>query len=165
MQKIKTKNNIDATKYVNIETGELLSAEKPGATSINIDTNLVMIDYKEYVIIDSKALRYIKNNFNNSDFARIVEMADMVKGNSNYVYDRRNNVPHTDKTLMKELDLTRNRFVDFVNRLVDKEVIYLMIGSKNKKKFKYIILNPYLARKTKTTDENILCYFTDLRNL
>src|ERR1035438_2365272 len=96
---IYTKRKIDTSNYVNTTTGETLYSEFPNTTSINIkDENLAIVNSEEYIIVDSKALRYIQMIFSPTDLAKIQRLSDMVKGTYNLLYDE-NGVAHIPKTL------------------------------------------------------------------
>lgn len=165
IKQVYLKKKIDVSKYVNKETGEELIAEHPNATSLNSYQNdLVIIDSKEYVIIDSKALNYIKKHFSVTEVGRITAMSDMVKGCFNILHTKEN-IPHTDSSLMEEIEYTRNKYADFMKKLLLKGVIYYVIGYKNDKQVKYILLNPHLARKSKTIHKDCLSYFNDFKTL
>lgn len=71
-----TKKKIDFSKYVNIETGETLDSEVPGISSINAQSNqLQIVSSEEYMIVDKKAMDYIRTYFNRTEMARIGELA------------------------------------------------------------------------------------------
>jgi hypothetical protein len=68
---IYTKRKIDSSNYVNTITGEILFSEFPHTTSINVkDANLIIVDYDEFITIDSKAFRYILTIFNQADMSK-----------------------------------------------------------------------------------------------
>ena len=162
MKRLFNKVNINPSDYVNTKTGETLQSENPNITSLNsFHNDLVIIDYKEYVVIDSKALNYISENFSSTEVGRIIKMSDMVKGCFNILHDKGQN-PHTDESLMIDIEYTRNKYADFMKKLIMKGVIYYVIGYKNKKPVKYILLNPHLARKSKTIHKECLLYFDKL---
>jgi hypothetical protein len=143
---------------VDESTGEIL----PASTTVNIvDKDLVLVHSEEYVIIDSLALQYILQNFSPVDYGRILKMADMTSGVYNILYHNRK-IPHTDASLMEQLQYTRNKYADFMKRLYRKSVISYIHTVKDGKEFKYIMLNPNLARKRKTIDKNCLTYFDEL---
>jgi hypothetical protein len=153
LNKIKPKQGV-----ADVSTGEIF----PASTTVNVvDNDLVIIHSKEYVIIDSCALQYIIQNFTTVDYGRILKMADMVNGSYNILFHNRQE-PHSDATLMEELDYTRNKYADFMKRLYRKSIISYIHTVKDGKEFKYIMLNPHLARKRKTIDKNCLSYFDEL---
>lgn len=162
MKNVFNKKKIIPEHYVNVLTGESLADEKKEITSVNYkNEDLVILDSKEYVVIDSKAFQYIQKNFTPVEVGRITKMADMVKGCFNLLHDKESN-PHTKDTLMQELDYTRNIFAEFMKKLYKKSVIYYMSGMKNGKDVTYIMLNPTLARKNKAFHRDCVSVFDDL---
>lgn len=162
MQKLYKKTKLDPSKYVNTETGETLLSENPTITSLNsYNKDLVLLDYKEYVVIDSKALAYITKHFSSTEVGRITKMADMIEGCFNILHNKEH-IPHTDDTLMEEIAYTRNMYAEFMKKLYKKGVIYYVTGTKNSKPVKYILLNPHLAKKSKTIHKDCLTYFDPL---
>lgn len=162
MKKVYNKKTIDTSKYVNIETGELLSEEYSDVTSVNQKTDLVIINSSEYVIIDSKARAYVEREFNHAEAGRIFQMCDMVKSCYNLLFDKKNKNYHTKNTLSDELEYSRNIFADFLKKLFDKSIIYYIKGMKDGRECIWIMLNPTLARKSKTVHKDCLSVFTDL---
>jgi hypothetical protein len=161
MIKKTTKKKIDTDAYVNKDTGEVLTSEFPGVKSVNtVDQDLVIMNSSEYVIIDSKAVKYIEQNFSAVDLGRILKMADMTYGPYNILYNQ--TTPHDKDSLMEELEYSRNKFSDFMNRLIKKSVIYYIVGCKEEKPVKYIMLNPFLARKRKTIHTDCVASFENI---
>ena len=163
----KTKNvykkiKINFDNYINKDTGETLLSEQPNGKFIMKDENLVIIHSKEYVVIDSQALEYIKDNFTQVEYSRIIQMGNMVKGKYNLLHNRSDDF-HTNDSLMEELEYTRNIFAKFMKKLYEKSVIYYIHGHKNRQKVTYIMLNPFLARKSKVFDKECILAFEDIR--
>jgi len=143
---------------VDTATGEI----HVDVSSVNyVDKDLVIVHSDEYVIIDSNALAYIVDNFTPVDYGRILKMANMTNGSYNILYQQRT-TPHTDTTLMDELQYTRNKYADFMKRLYKRGVVYYISGVKDGVEFKHIMLNPHLARKRKTIAKDCLIYFNEL---
>ena len=117
----KNKVNFDASKYVNVETGEFLSDEIRSSKEDSSD--LVIMGSSEYVIIDSKAREFIQSRFSVVESGRIFQMCDMVKSYYNLLYDKKSRNYHTKDSLMKEFDYTRNIFAKFMKKLYDESVI------------------------------------------
>jgi hypothetical protein len=156
------KKKVSTEKYVNVETGELLASEY-NVTSLNIaNEDLVIVSSEEYVIIDSKAIMYIEREFSTSEKAKIYQMINMVRGSYNLLYDNSTGKPHTKETLNEAIEYARNQFINFMKKLHEKSVIYYLVGYKNRRKCKWIMLNPTLARKQKTFHRDCLDVFTDL---
>ncbi len=157
------KVKLDTDKYVNIDTGETLESEHPNLTSANIkDTDNVVISSKEYFIIDSRANEYIKENFNHAERGRIYDMSDMVQGCYNILHKKDRKTPHTKDTLMSDLDYTRNMFAKFMEKLYKKSIIYYLKGYKDGKECVYIMLNPYMSRKSKVFSKDCTSVFKDI---
>lgn len=156
------KKNINTSDYVNLQTGELLSAEVPNITSVNVkNVDLSIINTLEYIILDSKALRYIQSICTNADMARIHRLSDMVYGVYNILHDDKRK-PHTTQSLRVSLDYDASEFSRFMKRLHTKSIIHYIEGYKDNRKCRWIMLNPYLCRKSKRFHNNCLCVFDDL---
>jgi hypothetical protein len=156
---IVTKKKSDGN-LVDASTGEFF----PEGTTVNIvNEDLVIVHSDEYVVIDSKALAYIVDNFTPVDYGRILKMANMTNGSYNILYHDRK-IPHTDSSLMDELKYTRNKYADFMKRLYKGGVVYYIAGVKDGVEFKHIMLNPHLARKRKTIAKDCLIYFNEFNS-
>ena len=157
------KTKIDTANYINKETGESLQSENLNITSFNeINDDFVIIDYKNYIIIDYKAISYIEKEFTSSEKGRIFQIIQMIKGYNNFLH-KANNEYHDRESLMKEIEYSRNKFSLFLNKLVKKGVLYELKGSWNRRVSKRFILNLYIARASKTTNKEIISYFDDVR--
>jgi hypothetical protein len=90
--------------YVNMPTGEPLATEFPNITPANIkDEILSIVSCDEYIILDSKAFRYIQSICTNADIARISGLSDRVRGCHNIVHDT-NGVAYSPPLLRLSLD-------------------------------------------------------------
>lgn len=159
-----TSKKVDGDQYVDKDTGETLASAEPGVTAVTVvDEDLVIMDSEEYVILDSKALQYIRNNFSETDLGRIMQMTDMTYGEYNVLYN--GTTPHTSATLMEELSYSRNKFANFMKRLEMKSIIYYIVGYTDGRRTKRIMLNPNLARKRKTINRECLNSFQDIRQI
>ena len=159
---IYNKRKLDIENYVNTLTGETLYSEFSNTTAITLkDENVAIISSEEYIIIDSKALRYIQEIFSPVDLARIQRLSGMVNGRYNLLYDRKGTalIPSTLRAILK---YDEGEFSKFMKRLFEKSVINYIVGFKNGKKCKWIMLNPTLARKGKAFHKDCLNVFDDL---
>lgn len=151
MKRVATKEKIDLKNYVNIETGETLLSENPTITSVNkINPNLVILSSEEYFVIDLDAMNYIATKFNQLDIGRIMLMSSWVLGEFNIVHNGKNDEPCSTKELQESLELTRNRFRDFMKRLYDESIIAYINIKYNGKDCKFVMMNPHLVRRKKT---------------
>lgn len=148
--------------YVNGNTGETLDSEIPNLTSYNVaDTEYCIVDSKDYFIIDSTAIAYLKEVLTTKDMNYVMQMASMCRGEYNALYS--DVAPHTRETLAKELDLAKTRFCALLKKLYDEGVIsYLYSKINRQKEVKYILLNPTIARKTKRISIECRKLFRDL---
>lgn len=153
------KKKIEGLEYLCLDSGEIIDFSN--VTSLNeIDNNELLISSKEYVVIDTKSFNLVKTKLNNIDLSRIIFLGNMVKGNYNMVYY--NNKP-LDKFKLKELlELTRNSFNNFMNKLLKNSVIAYIITYKNRKKHTYIMINPTFIRKGKIYNKSCMSVFKDL---
>jgi len=159
---IYTKRKLDTSNYVNTTTGETLFSEFPSTTSINIkNETLAIVNYDEFIIIDSKAFRYIQTVFNHADTSRIMGMGDMVKGVYNVLHDEKGTA-HSMKSLRTFLSYDESGFSKFMKRLHTKSIINYIVGHKDGRKCKWIMLNPTLAKKRNTIHRECLSVFDDL---
>ena len=156
------RSKIDSGKYVNINTGELLSSEQPNVTSVNQATDMVSVNSKEFVVIDSAALAFVQQNFNQAEQGRIMQMSDMVRGCYNILFNKNSDTWHTKDTLADELEYTRNIFATFLKKLFEKSIIYYIVGKKGGSEHIWIMLNPTLARKSKFFHKDCRNVFEDL---
>jgi len=165
MEKKKTvTRKIDGEQFVDKDTGETLESVAPGIRSVRtVDENIVIMHSDEYVILDSKALQYVQDNFSPVDLGRIMKMTDMTQGQFNVLYNGEK--PHSKLTLMEDLDYSRNKFANFLKRLEMKSIIYYIVGYVEGKRVRHIMLNPNLARKRKTIHKDCLNSFQDIRQL
>ena len=159
-----TRQKINGDQFVDKDTGETLKSAMPGIRTVNsVDENIVIMHSDEYVILDSKALQYVQENFSPVDLGRIMKMTDMTQGQFNVLYN--GDTPHSKQTLMEDLDYSRNKFANFLKRLEMKSIIYYIVGYVEAKRVRHIMLNPHLARKRKTIQIDCLNSFQDIKRL
>lgn len=165
MKSVFNKTKIDGDKYMNVETKALLSEDYPEMTSVNVvNPTVKILSSKEYVVLDSHALAYIATRFSRHDLGRILSMTNMVNGKYNILYDT-SSIPHSDVSLRTELDYSINKFRDFMKKLYKEGVISYMYTMIRNKEHKFIMLNPFLARKTKVFDVDCLKLFNDFKQI
>jgi len=76
-------------------------------------------------------------------------LADKVNGTYNILYDKKG-IAHSPITLRLSLKYDESEFSRFMKRLHTKSIINYIAGYKDGRKCKWIMLNPTLARKSKT---------------
>lgn len=163
MKRYFNKLKVDATKYRNDKSGKTLDEEHPNITSLNrYNKNMIKAHYDNYVIVNSKAFDYINSVFTDVEISRILKMANMVQGCFNILHIDDDN-HHTEESLMATIKYSRNKYNDFMKKLELKNIINYQYDYKDRKPVVYILLNPYLARKTKAIHKDCYKYFDDLK--
>lgn len=162
----KVKENIvfDLNKYVNSETGEIVSSELSEGTSVEVkkESGMVTIEYSDYAVIDSDALFYLCSVLNNSDIANVYKMAIVTKTPLNIVFN--NNIPHTNETLQKYLSIgSESKFLQLIKRLIKIGVLYQIKGRIYGEVRVCYMLNPHISKKRKVFDEKVVSVFDTLR--
>ena len=151
------------TDYVNTETGELLSSECKDKISITLkeNTNQFIINSDEFVTFDSEAMRYLSANIMSADLNRIFDMANMLKTDCS-ILTQNNNHPHDTDTLSATLNLSLNKFYEFVRRLVKRNILCYATCAPSGYVQKIYMLNPYIARKRTTFSCEMSKFFRDI---
>lgn len=74
-----------------------LSDELPNITSVNIKNNqLIMVDYKAYVMINKDAIALLSTMITESDMGRLLEMADMIATEFNILFTKDDKIHNRD---------------------------------------------------------------------
>lgn len=160
MKKVVRRKNIDFTKYVNTTTGETLNSEQPDALYLQTKTDRAVIEYSSYVVIDREVMEFLTEILSIPELGRVNILISDTKGCKNIIM--KDDVPHDNITLAKRLSYTRNKYTDFMNKMYKASIVYKISGYKEGQQVQYFILNPYIARATKTTDASILPCFENL---
>ena len=92
-------------------------------------------------------MNYLKTILSKSDMYHVLLMTQMVGGCFNYLHDKDYDA-HNRASLQKDLAIARTSFSGLMTRLNKEGVIIESNGHKNHKPFKYLMLNPNLARRT-----------------
>lgn len=145
----KVTSNINAGDYVNVETGELLISEvKDGVTlTVKEGTTQFMINSDKYVTFDTNAILFLASTVGNADIGKIVQIANLVKGECSVVYN--GNYPHTSESLAVTLDMNLNKFYAFVRKMVKSGVMAYIVCAPSGYVQKVYMLNPFIARRSK----------------
>lgn len=168
MKNISRKKSIDALQFVHLESGELLHDIADGdVTSVNVRTEMVFVESNNFVTVDTQAVLYLRTIFSDAEMGRIGDMCHMIRKSDEYNILRtlKTGKVHTRETLIKDLGVHRNTFDPFLKKLIEHSVLYLMTGTRNRRKVVYYILNPTLARRRKTFPRACVQYFTDFRKM
>lgn len=153
---------IDLDKYANIETGEILSEELSNSgknVTLRQDTGLRKIDSEDYAVIETEAILYLSSILNNSDLANVVKMAVTTRTPLNIIYAN-NNIPHTNDSLQKYLEIdSKSMFIKLIRRLIKEGILYQIKGRISGDVRVCYMLNPYLSRKRKHFEDRVFQVF------
>lgn len=160
MRKVTKKKNIDTSKYVNVETGETLRSENENIVSINEDTKYVVLDYHKYTVIDQRVMAFLKEILPPQEIGRIYMMSVELEQRSNVIMNGEE--PHTDTTLAESVNYTRSKYSDFMKKMYKASIVYKLQGYWEGRERTLFILNPHLARVSKTIKKDILALFQNI---
>lgn len=166
VKKVKKKtSDVDLSKYVNLETGEIMSSEVDGSASIVVqeDTGMSLVNSNDFAIIDTDAVKYLFEVLNDIDFGRLLKMSLTTKTPFNILFNH--NVPHSNKSLQKYLAMnSESGFFRFVKRLMKLGIIYQIKGKIYGEVRVVYMLNPFLSRKRKVFDNKVFEIFTEFKD-
>lgn len=159
--KLKTQIAIDATKYVNTETGEMLDSEsgqKAASITVTKEGNYVVLTSDDYIVLDSKTVKYLDSVLSKSEMASLFMMATDLKTPLNIVYN--GPIPHTNESLQTFLGYSsRAMFTNILKSLMKHGVLYQIKGKIMGEVRVIYMLNPFIARKRKTIDKEVFSVF------
>jgi len=160
VKKIKKASSFDLTNYVNTETGETLLENLPKELTVSCSekTGLVAIHSTDYAVIETTAMMALLKVINNSDLANVLKMSVITKTPMNIVFNE--NIPHTNETLQKYLEIkSESMFMKLIKRLIKEGILYQIKGKIYGEVRVCYMLNPFLSRKRKTFDEKVFEVF------
>lgn len=164
MQKVtrvlKNVEEIDVSNYINPETGEILSSETGTSNKIIMkkDTGMRTIESTDYAVIDSEAVHYLSMILGDSDLAKVLKMTVLTKTPLNIIYN--NNLPHTNETLQKYLQMSsESMYIKLIRKLIKIGILYQIKGRILGEVRVCYMLNPYLSRKRKNFESKVFEVF------
>ena len=159
IKKLTTRENVPADQFYNRDDGgETLDSTYQGAVvKAHKDTELVDVRYDSFGLINKEAISVIRKHYVRPEVDRITEMAFMVNDCTN-VLKQEDNVPHSTSTLMETMGYNRNTFYVFIRKLIHHDIVHITLRSINNRFVKTIVLNPYIARRSKIKTELILAF-------
>lgn len=158
--KVRENDPIDLGKYVNTDTGELLSSElQPGDTVTKTkETGMKVIVSANYSVIDSDAVVYLSGVLNNADMGNLLKLGVLTKTPLNIVFNE--NIPHTNESLQRYLRIASEAmFLKLIKRLMTAGILYQIKGRIYGEVRVCYMLNPYLSRKRKHFEDKVFQVF------
>jgi len=156
---VKKKKEVDLSPYVDKNTGQfLLDTLNKSSLSINENTEMSLISYSDYSVIETEAILVLSQILNNSDLANVIKMAVVVQTPLSIVFN--NTVPHTNETLQKYLEIkSEAMYIGLMKRLMKAGILYQMKGLIYGEVRVIYIINPYICRKRRTFENKVLDIF------
>jgi hypothetical protein len=152
---------IDLTKYVNAETGELLTSELQRdkmVVAVTKEGDYVVITSDDYVVLDCKTVNYLSDILSRTEMNNILMMATDLKTPLNIVYNGPQ--PHSNESLQVFLGYSsKSTFIKLLQKLIKVGVIYQIKGNIRGEVRVIYMMNPFLARKRKTIDKEVFEVF------
>jgi hypothetical protein len=151
----------DVSKYVNTDTGELLSSEftkEKVSISVTEQGDYVILSSDDYVVLDSQTVKYLNTFLTKTEIASTLMMATDLKTPFNMVYN--GPFPHSNDSLQLFLGYnSKAMFLNLLQKLMKVGVLYQLKGRICGELRVVYMLNPYIARKRKTIDASVFKVF------
>ena len=159
--KVNKKISIDYTKYVNSETGELLSSELEGGKmkiTMTEEGKMIIMSSDNFIILDANTVRYLEDVLSASEMGHVVKMTVDLKTPLNLIYN--GPYPHSNKSLQELLGYTsESTFLKLIRKLMKLGILYQIKGNISGSVRVVYMLNPFLARKRKSLDKEVFEVF------
>lgn len=156
-------SNVQADKYVNSKTGETMDSEIESKERIQkkAPTGTFEINSDNYVTFDDNAVKYLLKTLNRTDVSRVFQMGNMTRTDCS-VISHPNNKPHTSESLAEVLGMSMNKFYAMIRTMVKENILLYMVCAPTGFVRKIYILNPYIARKKRAMNCELLMAFCDV---
>lgn len=159
----KATSNIKSDEYENLNTGDtLLDDSKGGQAKIVKETGTFQIDSDNYVVFDSNAVSYLCRELPKAEMARVMKIGNMVYGDCSIVCKKEDRTAHSSETLATALDMSINKFYIMIRKLVKKGILSYCVCAPSGYVQKIYMLNPYIARKRKSLNCELISFFRDV---
>jgi len=156
------KKNVPVDQYCDIETGEVMGSGN--RLQVLETTELSVVTSKDFVMIETDALLYICKMLSNADLNKFQQMCACLKTDLNIVYNH--TIPHTRATLAQALEISEDEVTKLCKRLVKKGVLMKCQVAKSIDVVQEVyIVNPSVARKRRTINNEVLNLFKDFREI
>lgn len=158
-----TEHKIKGDEYGNYSTGETLNDAVQGDTVYHKRKgDTFHIDSDNYIVFDGEAARYLCRTLSAVDQARVMQMGNMLYTDCSIVYNNTERTAHSSETLSNALGMNLNKFYIMVRKLVKKNILSYCVCAPSGYVQKIYMLNPYVVRKTKNFNCELLSFFRDV---
>lgn len=162
-KRVKKQSKVDPTQYVDRDNGTNMAEKCNENVSISLkeDTGQFTVDTDNYIVFDADAMEYVQNAVAKADIGRVFKLSGMIRTDCSVLYQN-NNHPHNANTLPTVLDMSQDKFYTMVRRLVSKGILAYAVCAPSGYTQKIYMLNPYIARRRKTFNNELLVLFRDV---
>jgi hypothetical protein len=166
VSKVNKNKKIDLSPYVNESTNQYMLDEldksKDLSVTVQEGTNTSVVSYSDYSVISTEAIIMLGRILNNSDLANVIKMSITVKTPLSILYN--DSIPHTNYTLQRYLEIkSESMFIGLIKRLMKAGVLYQIKGLIHGDVRVIYIINPYICRKRKVFENQILDIFEQFK--
>lgn len=162
MKNVTKKQILDTSKYVNTETGEQLSYELPDLAYVVKNTDLVVIDYKSFIVLNRDVMNFLEEVLPFAEIGRIHKLSSSIKSNWNILHNDKTQQPYESAELAEDIQYTRDKFHNFMQKIYKASIVYKLKGYWDGVEKTVFVLNPHLVKNTKTVNKELLTLFEDL---
>ncbi len=151
--------NFDSNDYVHRQSGEGL----PEGTTVKLTqiSDESLYRSKNFLVLDTDALKAIKSNLSYSDFGALIRMCENVSWIFNILMTSDKTIPHTNSSIAKELNISSEGARKILKKLVSKNILEYCICFPSGFKKKVYILNPSLMRRGNKLNNSVSIKFRD----
>lgn len=158
-----TERKIKGDEYGKYSTGETLNDAVQGDTVYHKRKESTFhIDSDNYIVFDGEATKYLCRTLSPVDRARVMEMGNMLYTDCSIVYNNNDRTAHSSDTLANALGMETSKFYKMVRNLVKKNILSYCVCAPSGYVQKIYMLNPYVVRKTKNFNCELLSFFRDV---
>ena len=120
------------------------------------------INENGFITFNQPVMKFLKEVLPAQEIGRIYNMSSLIQTNWNLLVNDSADLPFDDKSLSEEIALSRNKYHDFMQKMYKLSIVYKLKGYYNGSERTLIILNPFLAKNTKTIKKELLPFFENL---
>lgn len=150
LKKVKNKELVDP------DTGEMVKESFSYET-----TDLMVLESDDYYVVSRKAMRVLEQKMNMPDFGRAMRLNTLIENDRfNILYYKGQPMTHTG--LNDVFLMARSKYHVFMKKCYDLGIIAILSLKRKGIEYKYIVLNPNLARRGRMMSTDTMELFDPL---
>jgi hypothetical protein len=146
IKKLKTENKIDSKTYLISDINGEIVPTNDKTVIIREDAGIVNFNYKNYVTIDTDALKQLVNTLSDANLSLILKLCTTLRITENICFQE-NKIPHTTSSLAELFNETHQSMKRKLNELM-KHNLLVYVYSETYRCTVYI-MNPHLVKNGK----------------